>query len=209
MRMNSETGRAEKQLTRYLRKQPGGSLRGVPAPKKPASGRPYEAPIVAQRKYLAARGKGDAQHQRNLSLIREYEANPYPKSQPLGHGIAGKIGMEALDLTTGIPSLMHQIHSMRSHRGNVGAEVQPGNVLPLIGGLRGPKSHLSIPANWARPKPRPYLVAGAVGLNFARAPLRATGHLPRVLGGGKSKSTPPYPRWWDAPAVERRRPHQQ
>lgn len=27
-----EVGRAEKQLSRYLRKQPGGSLRGVPPP---------------------------------------------------------------------------------------------------------------------------------------------------------------------------------
>jgi hypothetical protein len=81
------------------------------------------------------RARTRAQHQRNLRLIRQYEANPYPKTKPLGHGLAGKIGMEALDATTGIPSLIHQIRSMRAHRGNLEAEVQPRNVLPLVAAL--------------------------------------------------------------------------
>jgi hypothetical protein len=56
----AEVGRAEKQTARYLRKQPGGSLRGLPPPIKPkrGSGRPYEAPITAQLKYLRARARG-------------------------------------------------------------------------------------------------------------------------------------------------------
>jgi hypothetical protein len=93
---------------------------------------PHMQMMRYQKSQVRAHGP---QHQRNLSLIRQYEADPYPKSKPLGHGIAGKIGMEALDLTTGIPSLLHQIHSMRAHRGNLEAEVQPGNVMPLIGGM--------------------------------------------------------------------------
>jgi hypothetical protein len=119
-----------------------------------------------------------AQHQRNLRLIREYEANPNPKSQPLGHGIARKIGTEALDLTTGIPSLLHQIHSMRSHRGDVAAEVQPGNVLPLIGGMRASRrleelraperSHMlaepSEASDWAKAEWAKHLAAGKKGM---------------------------------------------
>jgi hypothetical protein len=54
----AEVGRAEKQLARYLRKQPGGSLRGIPAPKKPGRAKPYvTTPIEAKLRYLRARAR--------------------------------------------------------------------------------------------------------------------------------------------------------
>jgi hypothetical protein len=119
-----EVGRSEKQLTRYLRKQPGSSLRGIPAPQKQqGSARQQESLVTAQKKYLAARARG---HGGAAQILKQRSPAP---------SISGsKLALGALDVATGIPSLVKE---MRSHRGNLQAEVQPQNVAGLLGGLRG------------------------------------------------------------------------
>jgi hypothetical protein len=51
-----EIGRAEKQLSRYLRKQPGGSLRGVPPPIP--SKRSRVPKTVSKTRFLALMAQG-------------------------------------------------------------------------------------------------------------------------------------------------------
>jgi hypothetical protein len=50
------------QVTRYVRRQPGGSRRGIPGPLPAPKAAPQRqiAPVVAQKRYLAARAKGPA-----------------------------------------------------------------------------------------------------------------------------------------------------
>jgi len=56
----------DRQTARYLRKQPGASLRGIPGPRKPGQARPGISPIEAQRRAII-------QHNKNLALIRDLE----------------------------------------------------------------------------------------------------------------------------------------
>jgi hypothetical protein len=49
----------------------------------------------------------------------------------------GSAATSLLDYTTGIPTLVKTVERMRANRGNVQAEVQPSNVLPLVAGTLG------------------------------------------------------------------------
>jgi hypothetical protein len=90
-------------------------------------------------KYLRARAKGTAPVTpvQALNQMRRGQLRYNKTAKHSVGSLAGRGALEALDLTTGIPTLMHTIKGMRAHRGDVQTEVQPRYVAGLMGGLRG------------------------------------------------------------------------
>jgi hypothetical protein len=81
----------------------------------------------------------------------------------------GSAARSLLDYTTGIPSLVKTIQGMRAQRGNVQAEVQPRNVLPLVAGLGpygeegGTRIEATVDRIFAGKAPRTTAVKNSVG----------------------------------------------
>ena len=112
-------------------------------------------PIEAKRRYLAARAKSETPHQRNLSLIRQYEANPNPPMKRPGLGTIAR-GVDAIvgagigvrpsripgNVATNAERLIpgsgewNAAHQLRSHRDAAG-EPNVGIAFPGGGVVRG------------------------------------------------------------------------
>jgi hypothetical protein len=193
----------DQQLTRYLRRQPGSSRRGVPGPIKPpppGGSRSQESLGAAQKKYLAAWAKGTAQppvkRQRPMpslepisrSQAKQYATHPHPSTQSVRANIIARAAFGKLG-----PDIA------RSRRVAPGPAVSGYN---FLSGTVGRNVGALVPGTLTRAGRRPHATPGGVAKDLLQdIPWIPASRIPRRLvyrglkgPGGRTLIEPGIPR---------------